>query len=181
MDGLGVWSLIEKYQKGTMSEEYEDKYINKSQDISKLAKWPLLFSANFHFHQYSLAVDLLGSSSAEKDLGVLVDNKLFMSQQCALMAKKANGLLGCIKKSVASRSREVILPLYSALVRPHLECCVQFWAPQFNTDRELLERVQWKATRMMRRLEHLSYEERLRELGLFSLEKRRLREDLINA
>ncbi|GAB0205863.1 hypothetical protein GRJ2_003051900 [Grus japonensis] len=122
-------------------------------------------------YQDKLGNECIERNPTEKELGVLMDENLDMSWQHALGAQKANRVLECIKRSVASKSREVILPPYSALLRSYLEHCVQLWGPWNRKYMDLLEQVKRRATKMIRGLEHLSCEDRLRELGFFNLEK----------
>lgn len=123
------------------------------------------------WQQYTLRANKPESSSVKKDLSILVDTKLNICQwTSASVAKAVNNILGCIRQSTTSRSREMILLLYLALVRPCLECCGQSWAPQFKTEINLLERVQCRATRMTDILEYLVFGE-AEKAGTVSLKK----------
>ncbi|KAK4826204.1 hypothetical protein QYF61_006148 [Mycteria americana] len=147
--------------------------------INKSKCWTLHLGQSNVRHKYKLGEEWLESSPAERDLGVLVDSRLNRSRQCVLAAKRPNHILGCIRHSITSHSKEGIIPLYSALVQPHIEYCVQLRAPQFKKDVKVLECIQRRATNLVTGLKGMSCEEWLWTLGLSSLEKRRLRGSLI--
>ena len=128
---------------------------------------------------YTITGIQLAKVDHEKDLGVVISSDLKPSKQCSEVVKTANKLTGFIGKSFEFKAEEIILNLYSALVRTHLEYCVQCWSPYYKEDIEKLEGVQRRVTKLIPRLRNKPYEERLRELNLFSLTKRRLRGNLI--
>ena len=115
----------------------------------------------------------------EKDLGVLIHRTLSVSNNCAVAVKKANQMPGHIYRTVTHKSIQTVVPLYKALVRPHLEYCSRVWSPYLKKDILSIEKVQRRVTKMIPSISALTYEERLKRTGLISLENRRLRADLL--
>ena len=121
----------------------------------------------------------LAEVEEEKDLGIFITNDLKVAKQCKEAARKAMNVLRTVKRYFPKIDEPTLLILYKAYVRPHLEYCVQAWSPHFKKDIECLEQVQRRATKLINGFKNLSYENRLKRLKLTTLEKRRLRGDLI--
>ena len=121
----------------------------------------------------------LTTTNEEKDLGVLIDDKLGFDKHIRSIVKKANRMLGLIKIGFSCLDKEIFMNLYPVLVRPLLEYCVQVWSPYKRKYINLLEGVQRRATKLVPELRELQYEERLKKLGLTTLEERRVRGDMI--
>ena len=163
------------------------------EDLKKLfdwsKKWGMTFNADkykvMHFGysnkdcNYEIDNQLLESVREEKDLGIIVSDSLKVSPQCIKAVKNANRVLGAIKRTIDNRSKDVIIDLYKALVRPHLEYAMCAWRPHYVKDIKLLEGVQRRATKLISELSGLSYNERLKKVNLTTLETRRVRGDLI--
>jgi len=192
----GIVSRISKFADDTKlgSDVSTPEKVEQLQiDLQKLGEWSEKWQMPFNaakckvMHigyrnpqsQYFLQGKALESTDSEKDLGVVITSDLKFSKQCIAVEKKAQKLLGYIKRQFGYRNKEIVLSLYNSLVRPHLEYAVQFWNPSYRKDITRLERVQARATKLIPELRHMSYADRLKELNLFSLETRRLRGQLI--
>ena len=163
------------------------------QDLNKLYEWSQQWQMQFNVdkcsvihlghknkkYKYKLGEYELKKSLKERDLGVIVDSNLKFSEQCSIAVKNANSTLGIIRRHIKSRKKNIILKLYKTLVRPKLEYCVQAWCPYLKKDIEIIERVQHRATKLISECAGLTYNNRLDRTNLITLEKRRMRGDLI--
>eukprot|EP00794_Sanderia_malayensis_P003391 gene3390-3881_t len=119
-------------------------------------------------------------SKCEKDVGVWISDDLKPSTQCSKAAAKASGSLGFIKRAFKHIDKDSFVILYNSYVRPHMEYCVQAWSPYYVKDIDCLEKIQRRATKLVKHIRKWTYEQRLSYLGLYSLKCRRERGDLID-
>jgi ribonuclease P/MRP protein subunit RPP40 len=175
------------------SKIFSSSYVALQSDLHNLFIWSVDWQMLFNIEKcvvihmgsknlnisYNLGGTVLKPVDQEKDLGVIIHKNGKKSEQCTIAANKANRMLGMIKRNIKYKSKNVIISLYKALVRPRLEYCVQAWCPNLAKDINLLEKVQRRATKMIDGFNKLSYERRLEETGLTTLVVRRARGDLI--
>ena len=125
--------------------------------------------------EYFMGNTILGTSVKEKDLDIRVSANMTVSEDCRLAAAEGNQIFGLIRSNITYMEKTLIIPLYKAIVGPHLEYCIQAWRPYHKKDINKLESVQQRATKLIPELKHVCYERRLLECRLTTLETRRLR------
>ena len=169
-----------------------------AEDLKATEEWAKKMQMKFHAgkckvmhigrtnpcREYQMTTDdgkshTLEAVDTEKDLGVLIDNKLKFSQHCQAKINKANSILGCLKHTFKNMNKDIFMLLYTAMIRPHLEYASCVWSPYLKRDQDAIERVQRRATKIVPGISHLSYTERLQFLNLPTLKYRRERADLI--
>ena len=118
---------------------------------------------------YEMGGTILGKTAKVKDLGVSMNANMKVSEQCRIAASKVNQVLGMIRRNVTYEDKSLIIPLYKAIVRPHLEYCIQAWSPYLRKDIDMVENSQRRATKLIPGFIDLTYEERLKECGLMMM------------
>ena len=178
--------LLRKFKGNGDKQQLQD-------DIDKLIKWSEKWQMLFNFQKckclhaghgntgvnYEMGGTILCKTVKEKDLGVTMNANMKVSEQCRIAASKGNQILGMIRRNITYKEKGLIVPLYKAIVRPHLEYCIQAWRPYLRKDIDMLEKVQRRTTKLITGLRYLSYDDRLKECGLTTLETRILRGDQI--
>ena len=160
-------------------------------DLNKLIEWSEKWQMLFNFRKCKSLHTGHGNEDAQntmsdtvinttlKELGLTIIADMKVSQQCGIAVAKGNQILGLIRRNKVYKEKELIIPLYTTIVSPHLEYCIQAWRPYRKKDIDMLERVQGRTTKVIQKLRNISYEMRLKECGLTTLETRRLRGDQI--
>ena len=183
--------IVKTKSKSKVAEADNDQKLQK--DLDKVVEWAKKWKMEFNVQKckimhlghdnprkvYSMDGKVLSTTEEEKDLGVLIDNKLDFGKHINSIVGRANRVLEMIRISFACLNIQMFLNMYTALVRPLLEYCVQVWSPYKIGQIKLLERVQRRATRLVPQLKDLCYDDRLAQLGLTRLEERRHRGDMI--
>jgi len=198
VDGMdtGIISKLSKFADDTKlckrAMREEDK-IAMQEDLNKLMAWSETWQMNFNVSKcavmhlgcnniesnYKMGEADLSCVSDQRDLGVIITDDLKWGRQCDEAFKRASRTIGFVNRNFHCRNKEIIIPIYKAMIRPLVEFAVQFWSPHLRKDIDKLERIQRRITKMIPELRNKSYPERLKELNLITLEKRRLRGQLI--
>ena len=136
---------------------------NLQDDIDKLVKWSEKWQMLFNFGKckclhigpgntsmtYEMGGTIVSITEKEKDLGVTMNANMKVSEQCRIAATKGNQVLGMIRRNITYKDKSLIVPLYKAIVRPHLEYCIQAWSPYLRKDIDMLEKIQRRATKLI--------------------------------